>query len=159
VFESKGIRYRIEREGHEHNTEVQVLKEGEKSTLEQVSKVEDRSPKWDIPPALAKAAPPYLAPKSGDSKRGAKVFDRACMVCHGEKGKGDKKDDRLVINHPAFMGLISDRALRRIAITGRPDLGMPNYAETGPNRERGAFKPLTADEITDLVAFLASWRR
>src|SRR5262249_41575079 len=38
VFEIKGIRYRIEREGNEYNAEVQVLKEGEKSTLEHVSK-------------------------------------------------------------------------------------------------------------------------
>ena len=30
------------------------------------------------------------------------------------------------INVPAFLALISDQALRRIIITGRPDLGMPN---------------------------------
>ena len=29
------------------------------------------------------------------------------------------------INDPAFLALISDQALRRIVITGRPDLGMP----------------------------------
>ena len=33
------------------------------------------------------------------------------------------------INEPAFLALISDQALRRIIITGRPDLGMPTYAE------------------------------
>jgi len=161
VYEIKGIPYRLERESEAYDAKVEVLKEGEKTTLRQVDKVEPRSPTWGIPPSLAKDTPPYLASKKGDSKRGAKVFDRACMVCHAENGKGFTKDDRLVkrINDPAFLGLISDRALRRIAITGRPDLGMPNYAERGPNRERGDFKPLTADEITDLVAFLASWRR
>ena len=41
---------------------------------------------------------------------------------HGEKRIG-------AINDPAFLALISDQALRRYAITGRPDLGMPDYAD------------------------------
>ena len=40
------------------------------------------------------------------------------------------------INDPAFLALISDQALRRIVITGRPDLGMPTYAE-GKSRPAG----------------------
>ena len=31
------------------------------------------------------------------------------------------------MNEPDFLALVSDQALRRIIITGRPDLGMPNY--------------------------------
>ena len=60
------------------------------------------------------------------------------------------------INAPAFLALISDQALRRIIITGRPDLGMPTYAE---KRGRPAdYQPLTSAEIDDLVALLAEWR-
>ena len=53
---------------------------------------------------------------------------------------------------PAFLALISDQASRRIIITGRPDLGMPNYAETDGRPED--FQPLTSAEIDDLVALL-----
>ena len=60
------------------------------------------------------------------------------------------------INAPAFLALISDQALRRIIITGRPDLGMPNFAEHDGRPDD--FKPLTSAEIDDLVALLADWR-
>jgi cytochrome c oxidase cbb3-type subunit 3/ubiquinol-cytochrome c reductase cytochrome c subunit len=62
-----------------------------------------------------------------------------------------------VINDRAFLALISDQALRRIIITGRPDLGMPNYAESA-GRPKG-YKPLTSGEIADVVALLAYWRQ
>jgi cytochrome c oxidase cbb3-type subunit 3/ubiquinol-cytochrome c reductase cytochrome c subunit len=96
--------------------------------------------------------PPYLAGGRGDVKRGEKVFLRACAVCHGAGGK----EPPLRINDPAFLALISDQALRRVVITGRPDLGMPDWA--GP-RSKGDtdFKPLTAAEVTDVVALLSSW--
>ena len=61
------------------------------------------------------------------------------------------------INDRAFLALISDQALRRIIITGRHDLGMPNYAQTDGRPDD--FKPLTSEEIDELVALLASWRR
>jgi mono/diheme cytochrome c family protein len=113
---------------------------------------------WGKQPATAKGkAPPYLAKGRGSVERGKEVFMRACMVCHGDEGAGVEKDGRLVlrIRDPAFLALISDQALRRIAITGRPDLGMPNYAEPRPDDD--SFKPLTAAEVDDVVALLASW--
>ena len=62
----------------------------------------------------------------------------------------------IAINDPAMLTLFSDQALRRIVITGRPDLGMPNFSDdTGRS---GDFAPLSSDEIADLVALLASWR-
>ena len=63
---------------------------------------------------------------------------------------------RLRINDRAFLSLISDRELRRIVITGRPDLKMPNYAEKAGRPDD--FQPLTAGDVADLVALLASWR-
>jgi mono/diheme cytochrome c family protein len=92
--------------------------------------------------------------KGGDAKKGAVVFARACAGCHGKDGAGVERDGALLqrINDPAFLALISDQALRRIMITGRPDLGMPAYND--PDRP-----PVTAAEINDLVALLRSWRR
>jgi mono/diheme cytochrome c family protein len=87
------------------------------------------------------------------------VFVQACAVCHGDNGRGVHKDDRLtlVINDPVFLALISDQALRRIIITGRPDLGMPDYAGARPQQH--SFHQLTPEQVNDLVALLASWRQ
>ena len=46
------------------------------------------------------------------------------------------------INDPDFLALISDQALRRYVITGRPDLGMPDYAD--PTGRPEGFQPLTS---------------
>jgi len=82
------------------------------------------------------------------------VFARACAGCHGRQGQGGEHG---AINEPAFLALISDRALRRIVITGRPDLGMPAY--DGTDGRPDDFPPLTSAQIDDLVALLASWRQ
>jgi mono/diheme cytochrome c family protein len=101
--------------------------------------------------------PNYLAPEgsdAGDKKKGEDVFMRACASCHGDHGQGSKIAG--AVNDRAFLALLSDRVLRRYVITGRPDLGMPDYAGT---KGRGDdFKPLTEREITDLVALLSEWR-
>ena len=83
------------------------------------------------------------------------VFARACAVCHGERGQGLREGDG-AIHDPVFLALVSDQALRRYVITGRPDLGMPNFDEARPDDPD--FKSLTGQEVTDLVELLASWR-
>ena len=95
----------------------------------------------------------------GDEHRGARVFARACAGCHGNDGEGVKREGKLLrkINDPAFLALISDQALRRYAITGRPDFGMPAY--DGKAGRSPDFKPLTATDIDDLAALLACWRQ
>jgi mono/diheme cytochrome c family protein len=114
--------------------------------------------RWGKPAEPSKdQVPPYRARGTGSAERGKKVFQRACAVCHGEKGEGIEKEGRIHrrINDPAFLALISDQALRRLAITGRPDLNMPSYADPRPAGEK--FTPLTSTEVTDLVALLSSW--
>jgi cytochrome c oxidase cbb3-type subunit 3 len=104
--------------------------------------------------------PAYAGTAAGSSEQiaaGAKVFARACAECHGEDGKGDPADTRPnAIHRGAFLALISDQALRRLVITGRPDLGMPNFA--GTDGRSDDFHALTSDEIEELVALLKSWR-
>ena len=107
--------------------------------------------------------PPYLSPTDGkgaDAKEGARVFARACADCHGPQGEGASNGSpvpRGAINDPAFLALISDKALRRIIITGRPDLGMPAYDGTDGRSKN--FQALSSAEIDHLVALLALWRR
>ena len=94
----------------------------------------------------------------GSPERGAVVYERACAGCHGPNGTGGKHNGATggAINAPAFLALISDQSLRRVIITGRPDLGMPTYA--GRHGRPSDFHPLTSPEINDLVALLADWR-
>jgi len=106
------------------------------------------------PPTSARL-PRYLSGKGGNDKQGDRVFARACAGCHGQQGRGERHGRALsggAINDPAFLALISDQALRRIIITGRPDLGMPPYNHAGR-------PPVTAAEIDDLVALLRKWRQ
>jgi mono/diheme cytochrome c family protein len=120
--------------------------------------IKKRWPPLASPP---KSAPPYRAaePNSGKRDEGTRVFAGACAGCHGKDGEGVESDGKLrrKINDPAFLALISDQQLRRYAITGRPDLGMPPYDD-----QKGRppdFQPLSSKEIDGLVALLAYWRQ
>jgi cytochrome c oxidase cbb3-type subunit III len=129
-------------------TQIKVLAQGLKQ-------------RWGAATPTARSVPPYLAPTragGGNKEEGAHVFARACAGCHGSQGQGGKNGDRQVgaINHQAFLALISDQALRRYAITGRPDLGMPAF--DGKAGRSPDFSPLTSAEVDDLVALLAYWR-
>ncbi len=109
-------------------------------------------PKYEVGEAISEL--------SADRRRQAEsLFARVCANCHGDEGRGIELDGRIAsaINVPAFLALISDHALRRIIITGRPDLGMPNFAE-GKGRGHD-FQRLSTEEIHELVSLLAEWRR
>jgi mono/diheme cytochrome c family protein len=130
------------------------------------SQTEEISPKWGVPPAAGEDVPTYVRSGEKPDRTTAgleqvrtTVFARACAGCHGERGQGGKHHGQPVgaINAPAFLALISDQALRRLIITGRPDLGMPDYAEAHGRGED--YQPLTSAEIDQLVALLASWRQ
>jgi cytochrome c oxidase cbb3-type subunit 3/ubiquinol-cytochrome c reductase cytochrome c subunit len=108
-------------------------------------------PRWKSAKKPKQTPPPYLlsAAKTGNPKRGREVFDRDCATCHGKSGKGGEAAGAL--HDSAFLALISDQALRRYIITGRPDFDMPNYIDRDDDK-------LTSQEINDLVALLSSWR-
>ena len=149
VHEIKGSRYRIVEEG-----------EGERVKIRIVADEKGIVPKWGTVKPAPASTPSYLPPdkKSGDATEGGLLFERACAGCHGFNGTGVKRHGKLEnqISDPAFLALISDQALRRIIITGRPDLGMPNYAQKDGRSKK--HQPLTSEDIADLVALIASWR-
>jgi mono/diheme cytochrome c family protein len=104
---------------------------------------------------VAAPLPKYAVTKSGDVSRGKDVFMMSCAGCHGEQGQGTEKGG--AINQPAFLALVSDQFLRRIVITGRHDLGMPNFAQSAGRGKN--FQPLTNDDVNDVAALLASWKK
>jgi cytochrome c oxidase cbb3-type subunit 3 len=119
-------------------------------------------PKWGTPAKVPNGVPSYREPSdgsgAGNKAKGALVFARACAACHGSQGQGIEQGSEMVrtINDPVFLALVSNQALRRYTITGRPDLGMPGFAEARPGDPH--FTPLTDQEVADLVALLAFWR-
>jgi len=149
-YEIKGIPYRL--------ADVGEGKENERQPVRDAAGI---APQWGFPKSVAANTPSYLAPTStpirttADCERIRKtVFARACAGCHGEFGKGGVKAGP--INDPSFLALTSNQALRRLILTGRPDLGMPDYATT--DGRAPDFKRLTSEEIGELVDLLASWR-
>ncbi len=134
------------------DAQVKVLAEGIKSHW----KTEERPA--ESPPAYELSKSEGVQASPGSRERGGEVFARACAGCHGPNGVGIVHEGVVAsaINVPAFLALISDQAIRRIIITGRPDLGMPNFAEHDGRPED--FQPLTSAEIDDLVALIADWR-
>jgi mono/diheme cytochrome c family protein len=98
----------------------------------------------------ARNLPSYAARKTGDTARGQIAFGTYCALCHGSEGQGGRKGS--AISNDSFLALVSDQGLRTIVITGRPDLGAPDWRGNVPG------KPMSDQEITDVVAWLASRR-
>jgi len=106
---------------------------------------------WAKPEVLAGATPPpYAADVPGDSTRGAAVYDTYCSSCHGAGGHGGQRASSIV--DPSYLALVSDQGLRTTVIAGRPDLGSPDW------RGDVAGKPMTSENVSDVVAWLAAQR-
>jgi len=107
--------------------------------------------RWSKPGILDGANPPRYAAKSGgDPQRGQAAYKTYCESCHGPDGHGGPKGS--AITNDSFLALVSDQGLRTMVIAGRPDLGAPDWR----GNVRG--KPMSDQEITDVVAWLASRR-
>jgi cytochrome c oxidase cbb3-type subunit 3 len=106
---------------------------------------------WAKPDALRDVTPPpYAAQSPGDPQRGADAYRTYCSSCHGAGGHGGSKASSIVDG--SYLALVSDQQLRTIVIAGRPELGAPDW------RGDVAGRPMSAQEITDVVAWLSSQR-
>jgi mono/diheme cytochrome c family protein len=107
--------------------------------------------RWGRKQVLDGANPPsYAAKIAGNVDHGQLVFGTYCASCHGSEGGGTQKGS--AITNDSFLALVSDQELRTIVITGRPELGAPDWRGNLPGRS------MTDQEITDVVAWLASRR-
>jgi mono/diheme cytochrome c family protein len=107
--------------------------------------------RWSQQGILNVATAPSYAPKStGDAQRGEVAYKSYCESCHGPRGSGGRKGS--TITDDSFLALVSDQGLRTIIITGRPELGAPDWRGNVPG------KPMSDQEVTDVVAWLASQR-
>jgi cytochrome c oxidase cbb3-type subunit 3 len=107
--------------------------------------------RWSRPGILgAASAPPYSSKSNGDPQLGEVAYKTFCESCHGPGGRGGQKAS--AISDGSFLALVSNQSLRTIVIAGRPELGAPDWRGNLPGR------PMSDQEITDVVAWLASQR-
>ena len=99
---------------------------------------------WRKPDALNGTPPPYAASLTGDAVHGQQIYQTACARCHQQPSRN--------ILSPTFLALVNDQTLRTLIIAGRPDIGQPDWQGDIPGH------PLTDQEVTDVVAWLAAQR-
>jgi len=113
-----------------------------------VSQIRSR---WSQSGILEAAHPPSYRPKStGNVSQGEAAYKTYCESCHGPGGHGGTKASS--VTDDSFLALVSDQGLRTIVITGRPELGAPDW------RGDASGKPMSDQDVTDVVAWLASRR-
>jgi cytochrome c oxidase cbb3-type subunit III len=106
---------------------------------------------WSQRGILDGVAPPsYAAQSTGRAVEGEVAYQTYCASCHGPSGRGGAKGSS--ITDDSFLALVSDQGLRTIVISGRPELGAPDW------RGNVTGKPMSDQEITDVVAWLAAQR-
>ncbi|MEZ4389533.1 MAG: c-type cytochrome [Polyangiales bacterium] len=82
-------------------------------------------------------------------RRGHRVYDRYCALCHGRDLKGYAADHANALGNRDFLAVASDQFLRDAIANGRPGTPMSPWSTS-------AGGPLDAKQIDDLVAFLRS---
>ena len=120
--------------------------------------VEGMRAQWARPDAFTNVVlPPYslhdaIAAGSGPGhvQNGAGVYTTYCAQCHGADGTGGPQGGSIIA--PAYLALVSDQTLRTTVIAGRADLGKPDWRANIPTR------PMSPQDISDVVAWLASYR-
>ncbi|HEX4748485.1 MAG TPA: cytochrome c [Bryobacteraceae bacterium] len=126
-----------------------AISQGGPLTDQQVAALVDGIEKnWAKPVDFHGAATPaYSADVStGNPDKGRKLFLRDCFACHGQGAPIGPVAD------PTYLSLVSNQLLRTAVIEGWPSLGMPNYQTLNLGHA------LASQDITDIVAFLASKR-
>ena len=86
----------------------------------------------------------------GAATRGAATYKTYCASCHGANGEGGRAGS---IVDPNFLNLVSDQGLRTTVVVGRADMGKPDWRGNVPGQ------PMSAQEIADVVAWLAAQRQ
>ncbi len=113
---------------------------------------------WGSSNALGgQTAPPYAGSTAGDPSAGQKAYGTFCASCHGVEGQGvvNAKLHTGSIVDPSYLALISDQGLRSLILAGQPQEGMPDWRS---DLQGTGARSMTDQEVTDIVAWLASHR-
>jgi cytochrome c oxidase cbb3-type subunit 3/ubiquinol-cytochrome c reductase cytochrome c subunit len=125
--------------------QVQIIAQGIVSTWGNSADMGGQSP------------PPYASHLTGNPANGQKAFATFCARCHGPGGGGVRGGEHQTgsLIDPSYLALISDQGLRSIIVAGAPRQGMPDWRS---DAQGAGARPLTDQEITDIVAWLGSFR-
>ena len=95
---------------------------------------------WEGPgPALDQ-----ISASRGDPRVGQALYRSRCRSCHGAQGEGGIG---VALNSPSFLAIASDAFLAETVVEGRSNTAMPSW------------KQLSAQHVSDLIAFLRTWQR
>jgi cytochrome c oxidase cbb3-type subunit 3 len=84
-------------------------------------------------------------------RRGAQLYARMCVVCHGRSGEGYAADQAPALAQRNFLASVSDEFLVSAIDNGRSGTTMSAWS-----RARGG--PLNREDVDALVAFLRHWQ-
>lgn len=79
---------------------------------------------------------------------GEKVYNKQCISCHGETGRGEGKNAGTAINNQNYLNTVSDKDIYNSIKYGREGTGMPAY------RER-----ISEKDLNNLVTFIRDWQK
>jgi mono/diheme cytochrome c family protein len=120
-------------------------------TDQQIDAVVHKIRSWAKPEVEREASWPSHATRApGQPQRGAAVYAEYCAHCHGSEGRGGAQASSIV--EGSYLALVSDQDLRTNVIVGRPEMGAPDF------RDDVSGKPMSDQEVTDVVAWLAAQR-
>lgn len=85
--------------------------------------------------------------KSEAIAAGEKVYNKQCLICHGETGKGEGKNAGTAINNQHYLNAVTNKDIYNSIKFGREGTGMPAY---GPR--------LSEEELNQVVAFIRNWQ-
>jgi mono/diheme cytochrome c family protein len=132
--------------GNLTDKQIDLLVEGMRSRWGKAENLSNVTiPPYSLQDAIAKGSGP------GNPRLGAVAYQTYCAHCHGKDGSGGPKGGSVI--NAAYLALVSDQALRTAVIAGRSDLGMPDW------RADISGRPMSPQEISDVVAWLASHRQ
>ena len=94
---------------------------------------------WESPPPDLAS----ISSQRGDPRIGGALYRANCGACHGRDGEGGIGNS---LNSPTFLAVASDAFLRDTIVYGRSNTAMP------------AWRDFSAQEISDLLAFLRQWQ-
>ncbi|WP_066312368.1 c-type cytochrome [Bacillus sp. FJAT-29814] len=78
---------------------------------------------------------------------GEKIYEKNCLICHGETGKGEAANAGTAINNQNFLNSVSDKDIYNYVKYGREGTAMPAYVQR-----------LSEKEINNLVVFIRDWQ-
>jgi len=78
---------------------------------------------------------------------GEKVYQKQCLICHGENGKGEGKNAGTALNNQQYLNSVSDKDILNSVKFGREGTGMPSYEPR-----------LSEDELNNVVAYIRHWQ-